>query len=167
MVRNHMTVVLQHTICFFFQEFINMNSFLQATTLFRIDIASLTFKFLTLEEIEENYIAYFVGQKGDSQMETSSGRGDGDGKPQIAEEVIEAIDEEKRSVTFKLIEGDLQEVLKDFKVSFHVETDGDTDLITWTLEYKKLNDDVEDPLTLLGLCIKLAKDIESHHLKAP
>ncbi|CAA2959397.1 kirola-like, partial [Olea europaea subsp. europaea] len=89
------------------------------------------------------------------------------GKPQIAEEVIEAIDEEKRSVTFKLIEGDLQEVLKDFKVSFHVETDGDIDLITWTLENKKLNDDVEDPLTLLGLCIKLAKDIESHHLKAP
>ncbi|CAI9785470.1 unnamed protein product [Fraxinus pennsylvanica] len=90
-----------------------------------------------------------------------------DGKPQVAKEVIEAIDEAKRSVTFKLIEGDLLKVLKAFKVSFHVETDGDIDLITWTLEYEKLNDDVEDPITLLGFCIKLAKDIESHHLKAP
>ncbi|KAL2500013.1 MLP-like protein [Abeliophyllum distichum] len=32
-------------------------------------------------------------------------------------------------------------------------------------EYEKLKDDVEDPLTLLGVCIKLTKDIESHHLK--
>ncbi|CAI9785473.1 unnamed protein product [Fraxinus pennsylvanica] len=90
-----------------------------------------------------------------------------DGKPQVAKDVIEAIDEAKRSVTFKLIEGDLLKVLKAIKVSFHVETDGDIDLITWTLEYEKLNDDVEDPITLLGFGIKLAKDIESHHLKAP
>ncbi|KAL2518767.1 MLP-like protein [Abeliophyllum distichum] len=89
-----------------------------------------------------------------------------DGKPQVAKEVIESIDEEKRSVTFKLIEGDLKELLKAFKVSFHVETHGDIDLVTWTLEYEKLNNDVEDPLTLLGFCIKLGKDIESHHLKA-
>ncbi|CAA3026915.1 kirola-like [Olea europaea subsp. europaea] len=70
------------------------------------------------------------------------------GKPEVAKEVIEPIDEEKRSVTFKLIEGDLKKVLKAFKINFHVEIDGDTDLITWTLEYEKLNDDVKDPLTL-------------------
>ncbi|XP_022881068.1 kirola-like [Olea europaea var. sylvestris] len=71
-----------------------------------------------------------------------------DGKPEVAKEVIEPIDEEKRSVTFKLIEGDLKKVLKAFKINFPVEIDGDIDLTTWTLEYEKLNDDVKDPLTL-------------------
>ncbi|KAL2518770.1 MLP-like protein [Abeliophyllum distichum] len=89
-----------------------------------------------------------------------------DGKQKVAKAVIEAIDEEKRSMTFKVVEGDLMELYKSFKGGFHVETDGDIDLVTWNLEYEKLNDDVEDPLTLLGFFIKLAKDIESHHLKA-
>ncbi|KAL2545996.1 MLP-like protein [Forsythia ovata] len=89
-----------------------------------------------------------------------------DGKQKVAKEVIEAIDEKKRSVTFKIVEGDLMELYKSFKGGFHVETDGDIDMVTWYLEYEKLNDDVEDPLTLLGFCIKLSKDIESHHLKA-
>ncbi|KAL2518769.1 MLP-like protein [Abeliophyllum distichum] len=88
-----------------------------------------------------------------------------DGKPKVAKEVIEAIDEEKRSVTFKIVEGNLMELYKAIKASFHVETTSDVDLVTWTLEYEKLKDDVEDPLTLLGVCIKLTKDIESHHLK--
>ncbi|CAA3014382.1 kirola-like [Olea europaea subsp. europaea] len=89
-----------------------------------------------------------------------------EGKQKVAKEVIEAIDIEKRSVTFKIIEGDLMELYKAFKASFHVETNGDVDLVTWTFEYEKLNDDIEDPLSLLGVSIKLTKDIESHHLKA-
>ncbi|KAL2545899.1 MLP-like protein [Forsythia ovata] len=72
-----------------------------------------------------------------------------DGKPKVAKEVIEAIDEEKRSVTFKIVEGNLMELYKAIKANFHVETTGDVDLVTWTLEYEKLNDDIEDPLTLL------------------
>ncbi|CAI9785475.1 unnamed protein product [Fraxinus pennsylvanica] len=87
-------------------------------------------------------------------------------KPKVAKEVIKAMDEEKRSVTFKIIEGDPMELYKAFKASFHVETNGDVDLVTWTFEYEKLNDDIEDPLSLLGVFIKLTKDIESHHLKA-
>ncbi|XP_073023425.1 MLP-like protein 28 [Primulina eburnea] len=88
-----------------------------------------------------------------------------DGKKKVAKEIVDSIDEEKRSVRFKMIEGDLLELYKTFYATFHVETHGDIDLVTWTLEYEKLKEDVEDPLTLLGLCIKLTGDIESHHLK--
>ncbi|CAA3026916.1 kirola-like [Olea europaea subsp. europaea] len=52
------------------------------------------------------------------------------------------------------------------RASFHVETNGDVDLVTWTFKYEKRSDDIEDPLSLLGVCIKLTKDIESHHLRA-
>ncbi|CAA3026917.1 kirola-like [Olea europaea subsp. europaea] len=89
-----------------------------------------------------------------------------DGKQGVAKDVIESIDEEKKSMTFKVIEGDLMKLYKAFKVGFHVDTHGGIDLVTWTLEYEKLNDDVEEPLSMLGFCIKLAKDVEAHHLKA-
>ncbi|KAL2518723.1 MLP-like protein [Abeliophyllum distichum] len=89
-----------------------------------------------------------------------------DGKQKVAKEVVEAIDKEKRSITFNMIEGDVMESYKVFKIYFHVETNGDIDLVSWTLEYEKLNEEVEEPLTLLAAGIKLSKDIESHHLKA-
>ncbi|CAA3014385.1 kirola-like [Olea europaea subsp. europaea] len=89
-----------------------------------------------------------------------------DGKQEVAKAVIESIDEEKRSLTFKVVEGDLMKLYRAFKGGFHVETHGGIDLVTWNLEYEKLNDDVEEPLSLLSFCIKLAKDVEAHHLKA-
>ncbi|KZV56137.1 MLP-like protein 34-like [Dorcoceras hygrometricum] len=89
-----------------------------------------------------------------------------DGKERVAKEIVESIDEEKRSVKFRVIEGDLLELYKTLTATFHVDKHGDIDLVTWTLEYEKLHEDVEDPLTLLGLTIKLTNDIENHHLKA-
>ncbi|KAL2545886.1 MLP-like protein [Forsythia ovata] len=89
-----------------------------------------------------------------------------DGKQRVSKDVVEAIDKEKRSLTFNEIGGDLMELHKVFKISFHVETNGDIDLVSWTIEYEKLNDEVDEPLTFLGFLIKLSKDIESHHLKA-
>lgn len=83
----------------------------------------------------------------------------------MTKEMVEVIDEEKKLLTLKLIDGDLSELYKTFRATFHVETNGDIDSVTWTLEYEKHNDDVEDPLTILGLLINLTRDIESHHLK--
>ncbi|MFZ8461110.1 hypothetical protein ACO1MG_13980 [Staphylococcus aureus] len=33
------------------------------------------------------------------------------------------------------------------------------------MEYEKLNENVEDPHTLMELCLHITKDIETHHLK--
>ncbi|XP_047308267.1 kirola-like [Impatiens glandulifera] len=87
-----------------------------------------------------------------------------DGKEKVAKERIEAIDEEKKSVTFNVIEGDLLELYKICIFTVHVDTDGENNLVTWTVEYEKLNEDVEDPTSMLDFCIVLTKDIETHHL---
>ncbi|EYU18071.1 hypothetical protein MIMGU_mgv1a023909mg, partial [Erythranthe guttata] len=74
------------------------------------------------------------------------------GKECVAKDIIEAIDEEKKSVTFNIVEGDLMELYKTFKLTAHVDTTGED------------NVDVPDPHTLMDLCVKMTKDIESHHL---
>ncbi|KAL1531944.1 kirola-like [Salvia divinorum] len=87
-----------------------------------------------------------------------------DGKKRVAKEVIEAIDEGNKSVTFKVIEGDLMELYKAIKITVHVDTKGEDNLVTWTIEYEKVNEDVADPRTLMEFCLHVTKDIETHHL---
>ncbi|EYU31821.1 hypothetical protein ABFS82_12G066800 [Erythranthe guttata] len=89
-----------------------------------------------------------------------------EGKKEVAKNIIEAIDEEKKSVTFKVTEGDMMELYKAFKLTVHVDTTGEDNVVTWTLEYEKLNEDVSEPHTLMDLCVNMTKDIESHHLSA-
>ncbi|MGJ2918475.1 MLP family protein, partial [Salmonella enterica subsp. enterica serovar Paratyphi A] len=87
------------------------------------------------------------------------------GKKQSAKDIVEAIDEETKTVTYKVIEGDLMEQYKNFKATVHVDTKGESNLVTWTFEYEKLSEKVEDPNDLLDYVINLCKDIETHHLK--
>ncbi|KAH6816066.1 hypothetical protein C2S53_011795 [Perilla frutescens var. hirtella] len=90
-----------------------------------------------------------------------------DGKEKKAKEVIQSIDEEKKLIEFKMLEGDLMELYKDFIATLHVETKGDIDLVTCTLDYEMLNEDVEHPISLLSYFIDIIKDIETHHLAKP
>ncbi|CAL5338932.1 unnamed protein product [Camellia sinensis] len=88
------------------------------------------------------------------------------GKKKVIKDVIEAIDEENKSVTFKVIGGDVTELYRTFKITVHVDTKGENNLVTWTFEYEKKSEDVEDPNTLMDFAINVSKDIESHHLKS-
>ena len=91
-----------------------------------------------------------------------------DGKEKVANAVIEAVDETNKSVTmvtYEVIEGDLMQLYKSFSVTVHVDTSGVDNLVTWTFQYEKLNDGVEDPNTLMDFCINVTKDIEAQHLK--
>ncbi|CDP21915.1 unnamed protein product [Coffea canephora] len=88
-----------------------------------------------------------------------------DGQKKVAKEIIESIDKEKKSVTFKVIEGDLLKLYKSFIITVQVENHGQNNLVIWTLQYEKLNHSVPDPTTIADLATKLTKDIETHHLK--
>nr|GLL41691.1 kirola-like [Ipomoea trifida] len=88
-----------------------------------------------------------------------------DGKKQIAKEIIEAIDEEHKTVKFKVIEGDLIELYKSMSISVHVDTRGINNLVTWTIEFEKQNESIPEPHTLVQFVLALTKDIETHHLK--
>ncbi|XP_047959209.1 kirola-like [Salvia hispanica] len=90
-----------------------------------------------------------------------------DGKVKKAKEVIQLIDEEKKLIQFKVIEGDLLELYKDFVFTSHIETKDGIDLVTSTFEYEMLNEDVEHPISTLSMLIDLIKAIETHHLAQP
>lgn len=82
----------------------------------------------------------------------------------MAKEVIEAIDEEKKLVCYKVIGGDILEAYKTFLLTVQVETKEEENLVTWTFHYEKLNDNIDDPNSLMDFCLAVTKDIEKHHL---
>lgn len=81
--------------------------------------------------------------------------------------MVEAIDDEKRLIVLKVLEGELMEEYKNFVITSHVETKGEIDLVSWSLEYEMINEDVGHPLQLLSYFIRITKDLESHHIAKP
>ncbi|CAH9134211.1 unnamed protein product [Cuscuta epithymum] len=87
-----------------------------------------------------------------------------DGKKKKIKEVVTKIDEEKKLIEYKVLEGDLMEQYKAFTITIHVEKKNKIDLATWTLEYEMLNEeDVEHPISFLSFLLDLTKDVETHH----
>lgn len=90
-----------------------------------------------------------------------------DGEKMVAKEIIEAVDEKKKSITFKVIAGDVMESFNAFKIIVNVDTNGEDNLVTWTFEYEKKSEAVPDPRKLLDYGIALTKEIEGHYLLVP
>ncbi|KDO64572.1 hypothetical protein CISIN_1g039477mg, partial [Citrus sinensis] len=88
------------------------------------------------------------------------------GSPQIAKEIIEAIDNENYITNYKVIEGNLLELYKSFSSTVKVtpKENDDGSLVHWIFEYEKLNEDVPDPTGKLQILIDVAKDIDAHLL---
>lgn len=86
-----------------------------------------------------------------------------DGKSRVAKQIIEEIDEEKQSIKFKMIEGDLMELYKSMDIIYHVDTNANGSLVTWTLIYEKLEVDTPHPGTLMSFFLHMVEDIEYHH----
>ena len=59
-----------------------------------------------------------------------------DGKNRVAKQIV-LVDEEKKTVTFDVIEGDLKELYKTFLITLHVDKNGETNLVTWTFEIRE------------------------------
>ncbi|KAK9907172.1 hypothetical protein M0R45_002179 [Rubus argutus] len=89
-----------------------------------------------------------------------------DGNASVGKELFEAIDFEKNSVTWKVIEGDILQYYKSFKSSFQAtpKAKGDEEgtCVHWTLEYEKLHDKVPDPHAKLQLIVGIVKDIDAY-----
>lgn len=90
-----------------------------------------------------------------------------DGKLTQAKESIEAIDEQNKSITFNLYDGDVSEQYKFFKINIQV-TDKDDGIavIKWTIEYEKINEEIPYPYGYLDYVTKLTEDVNAHILKA-
>ncbi|KAL4299106.1 hypothetical protein S245_058562 [Arachis hypogaea] len=90
-----------------------------------------------------------------------------DGKPIKLKEKIEAIDKENKLMTYNFFDGDISKNYKVFKVFLQVfeKSDGGAS-VKITIEYEKINENVEAPYGFLEFFEKSAKDIDSHLLKA-
>lgn len=89
-----------------------------------------------------------------------------DGKEHTAKEIIELIDDEKKLVIYKLIEGDLMKEYKSFKFIVQVVPKGEGSLVKWIMEYEKLSDDVAHPEKMMELATNVTRDIEEHLISA-
>lgn len=76
--------------------------------------------------------------------------------------MVQDVDEEKKQIAFKLIEGDLLELYKNVLITVHVETKGGIDFNTYTIDYELISADNPHPLSLLNFFIGLTKQLEAH-----
>ncbi|KAG5568839.1 hypothetical protein H5410_064146 [Solanum commersonii] len=85
----------------------------------------------------------------------------GDGKEKFAKEVIESIDPRNKSITWKVIEGDVLDLYDSFKVI----TTSEHEWTTLIFVYEKKNEDTPESLALFGVWINVIKEIDGHLLK--
>ena len=91
-----------------------------------------------------------------------------DGKPRVSKQIVENLDEESKTLTFREIEGDYMKIYKTFLIHLHVTTPevGNIDIVKWTFEYEKLEEDSPHPVTTVEFVLEFTENIEKHHLNA-
>uniref|UniRef100_A0A2N9FJB7 Bet v I/Major latex protein domain-containing protein n=1 Tax=Fagus sylvatica TaxID=28930 RepID=A0A2N9FJB7_FAGSY len=57
-------------------------------------------------------------------------------------ETVEAIDNQNKSISFKVLDGTILDSFKNMKSSMQVSPKGDCSLVKWTIEYENANEDV-------------------------
>ncbi|MED6171725.1 hypothetical protein PIB30_043442 [Stylosanthes scabra] len=90
-----------------------------------------------------------------------------DGKVVTAKEAIESVDEENKTIKFNLFDGDISKQYKMLNIIIQ-EIDNSNGSVSakWTVEYEKINDDVEAPYGYMEFYDKVTKDMNAHFLKA-
>ncbi|KAJ0038720.1 hypothetical protein Pint_22319 [Pistacia integerrima] len=73
-----------------------------------------------------------------------------------------AIDDKNKSATYKTIEGTGLQMFKSFKIYIEVTPRDEGCVLHWTLEYEKLNANVEDPKAMLHVLVDTCKDVDAH-----
>ncbi|KAG8384024.1 hypothetical protein BUALT_Bualt04G0075100 [Buddleja alternifolia] len=109
----------------------------------------------------DSSVFLFSQNQRNSRSDNGCGRGrGGDGKEQTCKTVLQDIDEEKKQIVYKFNERDLLKLYKNYLATFHVETRGGVDFITWTIDYEPLNPD--SPHVDVELLIEWTKQVEAH-----
>ncbi|XP_077217377.1 MLP-like protein 423 [Tasmannia lanceolata] len=84
----------------------------------------------------------------------------------FSKEKILTADEENKSVSYTVIDGDLVTYYKDFKANLQVVPKGDGAIVKWSLEFVKATDDVPDPNLMQEFAVKSFNDLDAYLLKA-
>ncbi|KAL2928122.1 MLP-like protein 43 [Bienertia sinuspersici] len=87
-----------------------------------------------------------------------------EGKPMVAKKTLEEIDEEKKFVKYRAIEGDVMKEYKSITGSCEViPKDSKTCIAKFIFEYEKMNVSVPKPSALVDAWIDATKHIDDHH----
>ncbi|GMN43732.1 hypothetical protein TIFTF001_012941 [Ficus carica] len=83
---------------------------------------------------------------------------------ETSKEIVEAIDDENKTINFKALDGDILKYYKDLRCIIQVTGKGDNKgcSVKFTLKYEKLNDDLPAPTKYLDFSAVLAKKIEAY-----
>ncbi|PHT81395.1 hypothetical protein T459_14410 [Capsicum annuum] len=84
-----------------------------------------------------------------------------DGKEKFIKQVIEVVDSEKKSITWKVIEGNVLELYN----SFIIVTSSEHQWTTLTFVYEKKTENTPEPLIDFGSFLDAIKDMEAQLLK--
>ncbi|CAJ2657170.1 unnamed protein product [Trifolium pratense] len=89
-----------------------------------------------------------------------------DGKVQTCHESFEEIDEKNKKIVHKIFGPDIDKSYKIFKLIIEVFDKGDGGAtVKWTVEYEKINEDIDPPYGWLEYVGKCTRDIDAHFLK--
>ncbi|KAF7808686.1 MLP-like protein 43 [Senna tora] len=90
-----------------------------------------------------------------------------DGKVTTCKENFEEIDEENKSLTFNLFDGDIGEQYKRLKAKLKViDNEEKGGLAKWTYEYEKTHEAIPPPHSYLNFAIQVSRDVDAHLIKA-
>ncbi|KAG5583686.1 hypothetical protein H5410_044120 [Solanum commersonii] len=51
------------------------------------------------------------------------------------------------------------------QITLHIKTKGEINLVCWTMEYERPNENVPELINLLNFIVGMAKAIDDHHVK--
>ncbi|XP_062104868.1 kirola-like [Humulus lupulus] len=84
------------------------------------------------------------------------------GSPMTAKVKVAAVDDENKSITMEILEGDVFKFYKSFKVKIQFnDVDNSASKIVWALEYEKANESAPDPDHYVNFAVKLTKGIDA------
>lgn len=89
-----------------------------------------------------------------------------DGKDHVSKDIVEAVDKENKIITYKVVEGDLLEQYKFIKVTIQTISKDEATLVSWIIEYEKLNTNIPHPIKLLEFGIHLSEELDGHFVQA-
>ncbi|KAF2316692.1 hypothetical protein GH714_042033 [Hevea brasiliensis] len=82
-------------------------------------------------------------------------------------EMVEKIDEENKSITYKVADGDALKLYKSMKVTIQATAKNDgNSFLKYIIDYEKVKENAPDPHPYLEFGARVIKQVETHLLKA-
>jgi hypothetical protein len=89
-----------------------------------------------------------------------------DGKVHTCLETIEEVDDQNKKIIYKLFgTDDIDTHYKQFKLILEVVDKGSHGSVNWTIEFEKVNEDVDPPNGWMDYLSKSTRDIDGHLVK--